>query len=201
MKRGTMRCWASALLCWGVMWSSLAAANFNEANRWTATATDGVLSGIGSPMTLTWSIVADGLTLPTVYTDPATNPDRRSNLIATLDDHYAVPVQSRTTDLTQRVWFAHLQTVFARYAVKTGITYVYVADDGAGWGAAGQPGARGDVRIGGTALTGVLGYNGFPPSGDMVLNTAFAGFASSGSLMVVCGHEHAHGLGLGHVLQ
>lgn len=45
----------------------------------------------------------------------------------------------------------------------------------------------------------VLGYNGFPNGGDMVLNTSGSTFASEGSLKVVFGHEHAHGLGLGHV--
>jgi hypothetical protein len=44
------------------------AANFSDANRWTSTATNGILPGIGSPMTLTWSSVPDGSALGTVYT-------------------------------------------------------------------------------------------------------------------------------------
>ena len=61
--------------------------------------------------------------------------------------------------------------------------------------------AIGDVRDGGTALVNVLDYNGFPDSGsDMVLNTGGTVFANRNSLKLIFAHEHAHGLGLGHVL-
>lgn len=176
------------------------AANFNEANRWTSTATDGTLPGIGSPMTLTWSIMPDGLPLGTVYTDPATNPTPVSRLIARFDELYNVPLVDRVADLTARPWFAEMRAVFDIYASKTGISYVYVNDDGAANGSPGAPGARGDVRIGGTDLAGPFAYNGFPPSGDMVINTAKTEFASPSTLRLIFGHEHAHGLGLGHVV-
>jgi hypothetical protein len=176
------------------------AANFSDSNRWTSTATNGTLPGIGSRMTLTWSIVPDGLVLGTVYTDPVTNPSHVSRLIARFDELYNVPLVDRVADLTARPWFAEMQTVFNIYGSKTGITYVYVSDDGAATGSPGAVGARGDVRIGGTDLSGPLAYNGGPPSGDMVINTASTVFSAPSTLRLIFGHEHAHGLGLGHVL-
>jgi hypothetical protein len=176
------------------------AANFSDSNRWTSTATNGTLPGIGSPMTLTWSIVPDGLALGTVFTDPATNPTPVSRLIARFDELYNVPLANRVADLTARPWFAEMQTVFNIYGSKTGITYVYVSDDGAANGSPGALGARGDVRIGGTDLAGPFAYNGFPPSGDMVINTTKTEFANPSTLRLIFGHEHAHGLGLGHVV-
>lgn len=165
-----------------------------------STATNGTLPGIGSPMTLTWSIMPDGLVLGTAYV-PASNPDHISRLIARFDDLYNVTAPNRTADLTNRPWFAEMQAVFDIYASKTGITYVYVTDDGAPNGANGVLGARGDVRIGGTDLSGVFAYNGFPSSGgDMVINTAAGQFSSPSTLRLIFGHEHAHGLGLGHVV-
>ncbi len=56
-----------------------------------------------------------------------------------------------------------MQTAFNIYGSKTGITYVYVSDDGAANGSPGVVGARGDVRIGGTDLAGPFAYNGSPP--------------------------------------
>ncbi len=176
------------------------AANFNDNSRWMSTATDGTLPGIGSPMTLTWSIMPDGLRLGTFSTDPATNPTPVSRLIARFDNLYNVPQVDRVADLTARPWFAEMQTVFNIYSSKTGITYVYVTDDGAANGAGGALGARGDVRIGGTDLSGNFAYNGFPPSGDMVINTASGVFSNPSTLRLIFGHEHAHGLGLGHVV-
>ena len=188
-----------ALVC--LVSGPLQASNFSDGSRWMSTATNGTLPGIGSPMTLTWSIVPDGLVLGTVYTDPATNPNHVSRLIARFDELYNVPVIDRVSDLTARPWFAQMQTVFDIYSSKTGITYVYVTDDGAPNGSAGALGARGDVRIGGTDLSGPFAYNGFPGSGgDMVINTAKSEFASASTLRLIFGHEHAHGLGLGHVL-
>ncbi len=181
---------------------ALHAANTSDTQRWTATATSGGSLELGSPLTLTWSIVPDGLSLPTTYTNAAANPNPQSDLIARMDTLFNVPAAQRIADLTQRPWFATMASRFAIYASKTGLTYQYVADDAAGWGSGGKTSAptRGDIRIGGTALTGVFGYNGFPNNGDMILNTSGTTFANEGSLKVVFGHEHAHGLGLGHVL-
>ena len=176
------------------------AANFSDSSRWTSTATNGTLPGIGSPMTLTWSIMPDGLPLGTAFTDPATNPTPVSRLIDRFDSLYNVPLVDRVANLTARPWFAEMQTVFNIYGSKTGITYVYVSDDGAANGSPGALGARGDVRIGGTNLSGPFAYNGFPPSGDMVINTAKNEFADPSTLRLIFGHEHAHGLGLGHVV-
>jgi len=180
---------------------ALHAANTTDGQRWTSTATQPTGLTLGSPITLLWSIVPDGLSLPTTYTDPAANPNPVSNLIARLDTLWNVPTVDRISDFTLRPWFIAVKSELDIYASKTGITYQYVTDDAAAWGAGGKTSAptRGDVRIGGTALINALGYNGYPNNGDMVLNTSGTTFASSSSLKLVFAHEHAHGLGLGHL--
>jgi hypothetical protein len=153
---------------------------------------------LGSPVTLTWSIVADGLALPTTYTS---NPAPVSDLINRFDVLWNVPAGDRIVDLTLRPWFAAMKSRFDIYASKTGITYQYVTADGAAWGSGGKltSPTRGDIRIAGTVLSGVLGYNGFPNGGDMVLSTGGTTFANANSLRIVFAHEHAHGLGLSHL--
>jgi hypothetical protein len=185
-----------SLLLTACLPSAVNGANTNDANRITGTVQTPSVP-IGGPMILTWSIVPDGLNLPTFA---ATSPNPVSDLIARMDVLYNVAAVDRTVNLTNRPWFTHLSDVLNNYARKTGITYIYLPDDGAGWGAGGAAGLRGDIRISGTSLQGVLGYNAFPGSGsDMVLKTNGTTFANSGSLKLVFGHEHAHGLGFGHV--
>ena len=180
----------------------LQAANTTDSQRWTATATQGSGLALGSPIILTWSIVPDGLALPEVYTNSTTNPNPASNLIARLDTLWNVAPAQQTPDLTQRPWFSSLSSSLDINASKIGITYQYVADDGAAWGSGGKITAptRGDVRVAGTSLVNVLGYNSYPNNGDMVLNTSGSTYANSGSLKLIFAHEHAHGLGLGHVV-
>ena len=64
---------------------------------------------------------------------------------------------------------------------------------------------RGDVRIGGHFIdgnSGILAYNYFPNSGDMVIDTAdnFFNVTSNNSLRLrnTLSHEHGHGIGLNH---
>jgi hypothetical protein len=181
--------------------AALNAANTFDSQRWTNTATNGGGLTLGDPLTLTWSIVPDGLALSSFAT-PSSNPNPQSNLILRLDNLWNVPAGDRITDLTQRPWFTAMKSRFDIYASKTGLTYQYVTDDGAAWGTSGKASAptRGDIRIAGTALTGVLGYNNGPNNGDMVLQTGNGVFANANSLRLIFAHEHAHGLGLGHVL-
>ena len=68
-------------------------------------------------------------------------------------------------------------------------------------------GVRPDLRISGTDLDGdfgVLGFNAFPETGDMVLDTnddAYLDLTNNSLLLRnVMAHEHGHGLGLRHVL-
>jgi Ca2+-binding RTX toxin-like protein len=89
----------------------------------------------------------------------------------------------------------------------TGIIYVYEPnDDGAPFPS--SPGVldvRGDIRIGGHPIdgnSGVLAYNFYPSTGDMVLDTTdnFYNTTTNDSLRLrnVIAHEHGHGLGLAH---
>lgn len=170
---------------------------FNDGNRWSQTATDGSGLGQGDPTTLTWSIVPDGTPIFGYIGEPSAP----SNLRALLDFIYG----------DEAIWLPIFQRVFDRWDELTGITYVFEPnDDGSAWTqnsiAAGQPGVRGDIRIGGHALdgnNGVLAYNFFPNLGDMVLDTSDGIFTNtSGDSLVLrntLAHEHGHGLGLSHV--
>lgn len=166
------------------------------ANRWTSTATDGGGLSQGDPITLTWSVVPDGTTIPG---HPSIGDDTSpSNLRAFLNGIYG----------SEAAWLAVFQQVFDRWGELTGITYVYEPnDDGGSWtGAAGQIGVRGDVRISGHAIDGgygILAYNFYPNTGDMVIDTADSYFdTTSGNsirLRNTMAHEHGHGIGLDHV--
>lgn len=172
------------------------AVQFSEGNRWTETATDGAIAARGDGITLTWGIVPDGT--PSVRGQP-------SNFIAALDSVYGSGPGGN--DLTQRPWFADIQSVFDRYSGKLGVRYVYEPhDDGLPHTVDGQLGVRPDVRI--TALAPfpfpALGVNNGPNNGgDMTMNSSGAGnpngfFNNINSLTGIMMHEHAHGLGLGH---
>ena len=168
---------------------------FQIADWWTHTASDGGGISQGDPITLTWSVVPDGTNIPgDAWVGDSTAP---SNLRAFLAGFYG----------SESTWLALLQQVFDRWESLTGITYVYEPnDDGGSWtGAAGQVGVRGDIRISGHAIDGhygILAYNYYPDTGDMVIDTAddfyFDTSSSSRKLRNVVAHEHGHGLGLAH---
>ncbi len=167
--------------------------------RWTQTATNANTGSNGTPITLTWGFVNDGLNIPGFNGEPAAP----SVLKAKLNTIYG----------SQAVWQPIFQSVFDRWSVLTGITYVYQnSDDGASFGsAAGALGVRADVRIGSHPIDGgsnVLAYNFFPNGADMVIDsddlTIGVGYMSNTSnssvrLRNVLAHEHGHGLGLNHV--
>lgn len=161
---------------------------FQATGRWTTTATDGGGIVQGSPITLTWGIVADGAALDNGTT---------SDLKVFLNGIYG----------SQAVWQALMQQVFDRWSQVTGISYVFEPnDDGAAFPSSpGVLGVRADLRIGGHLIDGpsnVLAYNYFPNSGDMVIDTAdtFYNNVSNNSLRFrnVFSHEHGHGMGLAH---
>lgn len=179
--------------------NSLAPPTFSKhriADSWYATATDGSGLAQGDPITLTWSVVPDGMTIPgSAFVGDTTAP---SNLKAFLTGIYG----------NEAAWLAVFQQVFDRWEELTGISYVYEpSDDGASWtGAAGLVGVRGDIRISGHRIdgnSGILAYNFYPSTGDMVIDTADSFFSNtlSNSLRLrnVVAHEHGHGLGFGHV--
>lgn len=152
----------------------------------------------GTPFTLTWSFVPDGLSIP----GGAGEPTAASTLFASMDSKAA-----------RATWIAKFQAVFDRWSAVSGIRYTRVKsgandwDDGSAWGTAGNGTTRGDVRISMHNIDGssnILAYNQFPGNSDMVLDSGdinlFGG--SSGDyvfLRNVVAHEHGHGLGFLHV--
>ncbi len=167
---------------------------FRLNSRWSSTATDGGGLVQGEPMTLTWSYIPDGLSIPGQIGEPTSN----SNLFAWLNGIYG----------NFNTWHALFVQVFDRWSELTGINYVYQpSDDGAAmFNSAGALGVRGDVRVGAHLIDGnsnVLAYNFFPNTGDMVLDSAdnFFNNTSNNSLGMrnVLAHEHGHGIGLNHV--
>jgi hypothetical protein len=167
--------------------------SYTDGDRWRYTATDGSGLQQGDPITLTWSVVPDGTPI-----SPAISGESNagSSLRGYLNGIYA----------SEADWIAEFQKVFDRWGALTGITYIYVSDDGAPLpSSSGQLGVRGDVRISGHSIDGdwgVLAYNYFPNTGDMVIDVpdSFFGNTSSDSLRLrnVVAHEHGHGLGLEH---
>lgn len=173
---------------------------FRQASRWSATATNASTGSRGTPITLTYSFVPDGTTVPTLTSALGT-----SNLFAFLNGIYG----------TTATWQALYTGLFNRWAELIGVTYVLeTADDGAainpsGTAAPGILGVRGDLRLAGTALdgnSGVLAFNYFPSAGvggDMVIDTNDNFYSNTGGnslgLRNVLVHEHGHGLGMAHV--
>lgn len=168
--------------------------DYNLGNRWSGAQ--------GSPRALTWSFVPDGL----VITGGSSEPSSPSDLFFQMDGGFS-------TQGGRATWINRFQQVFDRYAQLTGNTYTRVRfnnndwDDGASWGSPGAAGFRGDVRIGMHFIDGsgggILAYNYYPSSGDMVLDSAdLSYFTAPGSanrnFRNTIGHEHGHGLGLAH---
>jgi hypothetical protein len=154
----------------------------------------------GSPVTITWSFVPDGLSIPSGNGEPTAN----STLFATMDSRFASQGGRAT-------WIAQFEAVFARWSAISGINYVRVSapgqpwDDGSPWGSAGNGSTRGDVRISSKPIDGggrVLAYNFFPTVSDMVMDSAENWGNASNSfrfLRNTISHELGHGLGFAHV--
>ncbi len=154
----------------------------------------------GSPVTITWSLVPDGLNIPSGNGEPAAN----STLFANMDSRFASQGGRAT-------WIAQFEAVFARWSAISGINYVRVSapgqpwDDGAAWGSAGNGTTRGDVRVSSKPIDGggrVLAYNFFPTVSDMVMDSAENWANANNSfrfLRNTLAHELGHGLGFAHV--
>lgn len=183
---------------WSFKRHSLAPAPFLKYEidyRWWATATDGSGLSQGDPMTLTWSVVPDGTTIPAEFGYPGAP----SNIRAFLNGIYG----------NEATWLALFQQVFDRWAELTGITYVYEPnDDGVNLsGLGGVIGVRGDIRIGGKLIDGgpggILAYNYYPTDGDMVIDTGDSFYTNITGTSIrfrnTVAHEHGHGLGFDHV--
>ncbi|CAN5631500.1 hypothetical protein BH09PLA1_BH09PLA1_33670 [soil metagenome] len=165
--------------------------------RWSSTASGGT-GTTGSGITLTYSIVPDGLI---VGQNGVGEPLSGSSFRARMDAIYG----------NMATWLPVVQSVFESWSAISGITYVYEPnDDGAAWLTNGQLGVRGDVRISAHPIDGgfnVLAYNFFPNTADMVIDSndlqaggfMFSPANNSRALRNVMAHEHGHGLGFNHV--
>ena len=167
---------------------------YNQTSRWSNNVASGSAGIYGDPCTLTYSYVPDGTYIPSGVGEAAAN----SNLFAFLNGIYGAPA----------TWQAIYDSVFDRWEELSGVNYVYEPiDDGANmFGAAGVLGVRGDLRFSGKLIdgnSGILAYNYFPNTGDMVIDTADNFFSNttqtSRRLRNVLSHEHGHGMGQLHV--
>lgn len=144
----------------------------------------------GTPVTLRWSMPADGLMIPDGLFGSA---DAGNNLNATFASKFGSVENGKSL----------VRQVFARWSELTGITYQEVSDDNGAWGLSGGA-TRGDIRIVGRtfASTGVLAYTYFPNNGDMVFVTSNAQYWTAANnnryFRNVLAHEHGHGIGMAH---
>ncbi|MCC6476742.1 matrixin family metalloprotease [bacterium] len=165
-------------------------------SRWTSVANPPPSYSQGEPLTLTYSFVPDGTTVP-----DAPPPNGFGNQTNTIN---AMMTTKFGSVAAGKAKFAQ---AFAQWEALTGIHYVEETnDDGAAlFSSAGSVGVRGDIRISACTMDGssnVLAYNWFPNTGDMVLDNAESWQSSSNDYRFfrnVVTHEHGHGMGLSHV--
>lgn len=151
-------------------------------------------------ITLTWSLVPDGVEIP------LNDVDAPNKLFERMEELF--PDQ-------QELWIQRIQEAFDRWGHLTSTQYVYVHapgqpwDDGAPWDTSGSA-TRGDIRIWMANIdgsSGVLAFNFFPGDGrggDMVIDASETWHGGGNNmehrfLRNVVMHEHGHGLGIRHV--
>lgn len=162
-------------------------AAYFASTRWVLTGS----STQGTPAILTWSMPADGLSIPDGITGGAASAN---NLNATFVTKFGSLEAGKSL----------LRQVYARWSELSGVSYVEVTDDNATWGASGSS-TRGDIRVVGRTFgsTSVLAYNYFPNNGDMVIVTsnsnAWSATNNQRYFRNILAHEHGHGLGFDHV--
>ena len=162
-------------------------AAYFASTRWVLTGS----STQGTPAILTWSMPADGLSIPDAITGGAASAN---NLNATFVTKFGSLEAGKSL----------LRQVYARWSELSGVSYVEVTDDNATWGASGSS-TRGDIRVVGRTFgsTSVLAYNYFPNNGDMVIVTSNSGAWTATNnqryFRNILAHEHGHGLGFDHV--
>ncbi len=170
---------------WQRRLGGMSSLDFYLQERWSRTATNSTTGSQGTSITLTYSFVPDGLDID----------GQPSQLFARLNQLFG----------STAAWQAKFAQVFQRWSEVSGLHYQQVTDDGAVFGADGQLGSRGDLRIGSVSIdgeNGVLAYDYFPDVGDMVLDASENWGSSAGNyifLRNIVAHEHGHGWGLAHV--
>jgi len=158
--------------------------------RWTLTSY-GATGSIGTAVRFGYSFVPDGTEVP----DSGLGGGP-SQLFSTFTSQFG----------SQSLWQQKFRQIFDAWSNVSGIVYTETPDDGAPLHfSAGIQGVRGDLRISCIPLLepSVLAYNFFPNNGDMVINSTFNWANPSQDyrfLRNTLGHEHGHGMGLGHVM-
>lgn len=170
-------------------------ATYISNTRWTSTA-NGTSGGQGDPTVLTYSFVPDGITVPD---DPPPNGfgNQTNNINAMMVSKFGSVAAGK----------AKFRQVFDRWQALTGLVYVEEPnDDGAAlFTSPGSLGVRGDIRLSAVPMdgsSGVLAYNYFPNTGDMVLDNAESWQSNANDYRFfrnVVAHEAGHGIGLSHV--
>ncbi|MCB1059833.1 MAG: matrixin family metalloprotease [Calditrichaeota bacterium] len=170
-------------------------ASYIASSRWTSTAS-GTTGGQGDPTVLTYSFVPDGVTVPD---SPPPNGfgNQTNNIHAMMTAKFGSVAAGK----------AKFREAFNEWQNLTGLTYIEETnDDGAAlFSSSGVLGVRGDIRISAVPMdgsSGVLAYNYFPNTGDMVLDNAENWQSSSNNYRFfrnVVSHEAGHGIGLSHV--
>lgn len=165
--------------------------DFIVVSRWPGT--------VGTPITLTWSFVPDGLSISSGAGEPAAN----SSLFSALDTKFS-SVGGRAK------WMELVQACFDRWENLTGVDFERVNDgvnpwdDGTAWGSSGGA-TRGDIRISAKPIDGpqnMRAYAHFPSNGDIVLDSVEGWQTSTNNfrtLRNVVMHEIGHALGLDHL--
>ena len=185
-----------SIVCFTLLTSSAFGQTVPDISRWSGNTALSQTQGFsqGDPLHLTWGIVNDGLNIP----NGVGEGDAPSNLRTRLLTIYG----------SEAAYLSHFQSVFDRWSSISGLEYTQETnDDGASFvSSVGVAGTRADIRIGGKDIdgnSGILAYNYFPDSGDMVIDTndTFYDNTSNNSrrLRNVVSHEHGHGVGMDHV--
>ena len=98
---------------------------FNDNSRWRTTVTDGSGLQQGDPTTLTWSLVRDGVNIPT-----GGEPASPNDLIGFLGNIHGVTTDD--TNFEDEPWFPLFTSYLERFGEFSGLSYVYEPnDDGA----------------------------------------------------------------------
>lgn len=193
-----------ALLAVLAPWGAPSATGYELASRWSRTATNGSGLTQGTPTTLTWGLVADGVTIEGSQEDEPTSP---SSLLSFLDSRFG----------SVETWFPLFEQSYNRWGEISGLSFVHEPNNSTAvmFGSGNPSGTLGtvpDMRIGGHSIDGssgsnILAYNGYPGSGsggDMVIDTdngSFYGNTSNNyrALRNTLMHEIGHGIGIAHV--